>query len=97
MGHKHQTTSTSHIKRLVDDGVSTQAIAKEFGVGKETVDSWLKSNVAPYWTRCACEALERRRGKSNRKIILCEVSNKAAEIIIAIVKADEGNVHVINK
>lgn len=97
MGHKHQTTDASRLKRLVDDGISTEALAKEFGVGKETVDAWLKSNIAPYWTRCACEALERRRGRSNRKIILCEVSNKVAEIILAIVKADDGDTYVINK
>ena len=97
MGHKHQITNAFHLRRLTDDGVLTQALAKEFGVGKEAVDGWLRSDIAPYWTRCACEALERRRGKSNRKIILCEVSNSTAEIILAIIKADGGEPHVINK
>ena len=95
MGHKHQTTDASRVKRLLDDGVTVKGLAEAFGVSSGAIGDWIKKDSPPYWTRCACEAIERRRGKYNRKIIVCEVNNAAADIITAIVKGAGGDLHVI--
>jgi len=93
MGHKHQTTDASRVKRLLDDGVLLKELAKEFGVTKESINNWLRSNAAPFWTRCACEALERRRGKRKTVLVLCEIPNGHLEPLIVFIKAMGGDLH----
>ncbi len=87
MGHKHQTTDAARVKRLLDDGVTVEELAKEFGITKEGIQNWLRKNEAPYWTRCACEALERRRGKQRTRLILCQIPSAHLESLIVFVKA----------
>ena len=95
MGYKHQTTDAKRIKDLLESGCNVDDLAKAFGVSKAAITGWIKSDIAPLWTRIAVEAIERRRGKYNRKIIICEVNNATADIIMAIVKAAEGDLHVV--
>ena len=95
MGHKHQTTDAKRIKDLLDTGCTVRDLAKAFGVSEGAITGWIKNDTPPFWTRIACEAIERRRGKYNRKIIVCEVNNATAEIIMAIVRASEGDLHVV--
>ena len=95
MGHKHQITDATRVKRLVDDGVPVLTLAKEFGVTKESIHNWIRNNSAPYWTRCACEALERRRGGNKKRIVVCEVDQKFVDTLAVIVKAHGGDFHVV--
>lgn len=95
MGHKHQTTDAIRIQRLVDDGEKTSTLAKEFGVSKESINGWLKSNSAPCWTKLACEALERRRGKSGKTFVFCTIPGKHVSAFAAIVRSLDGEAHVI--
>ena len=95
MGHKHQTTDATRIKRLVDGGVSMEQLAKEFGVTKAVVNKWVKTDVAPYWTRLACEALERRSGKYVKILFVTTVPKENYQACEAVIKAMDGKIDLV--
>ena len=95
MGHRHQTTDATRIQRLVDEGVPATTLAEAFGVSKEAINSWLKSNVAPYWTKLACEALERRRGKSGKTLLVCTLPSKNFPVAEGVIKSLAGEILAI--
>ncbi len=95
MAHKYQTTDATRIKRLIADGVATKTLAKEFGVTEKSISNWVKNDVAPYWTRCACEALERRRGRNSKSFVFCEVEARHLDFVLAVVGAGGGKAHIV--
>lgn len=94
MGNHHQITDATAVKRIVTSGVTVKELAKEFGISTGTISGWIKVDAAPYWTRCAVEALERRRGKSSKVFLLVELPIKNDQAVAAVVKAMGGEVHL---
>ena len=96
MGHKHQTTDASRIKRLLEletEGFTMEELAEQFGVTKGAIKSWLATDVAPFWTRCACEALERRLSSRKTQVVLCEFPRKDVEWLVILIKTMGGRIY----
>ncbi len=94
MGNKHQTTDATAVTRIIASGVTVKELSKEFGVSAGTIRGWVKAGSAPYWTRCAVEALERRRGRASKVFLLVELPTRNDQAVASVIKAMGGEVHL---
>ena len=77
----HKFMDAAHIQGLLEQGITINSLAEQFGNTLGAVRDWVKENKAPKWTRLAAEALERRMGRGGWVYLVVKLPKKYLDVL----------------